>query len=152
KFLPFLHNVEHDGRGDTSAIRDLEAFLTGFLSWPRDHLVGLTTGKPIPESLRVPLPEFGETLEPTLAFKSPDQNGSPTGWLLLVKNLPVCADFDARHANDERGWSASETQRFERLMRDSEVPIGLLCNGTHVRLIYKPIGESTGTLTFPVAA
>ena len=33
-----------------------------------------------------------------------------------------------------------------------EVPIGLLSNGTHLRLVYAPRGESSGHLTFPVAA
>jgi hypothetical protein len=152
KFLAFIHNVEHDGRGTIAAISDLEEFVTNFLDWPREQLVGLPNGEPIPDSLRVPLPEFGETLEPTLAFRKPSRDDSPGEWLLLVKNLPVGTDLDARHGRDERTWSASESQRFERLLRDTEVPIGVLCNGTHVRLIYKPIGESAGSLTFPLGA
>jgi hypothetical protein len=32
------------------------------------------------------------------------------------------------------------------------VPIGLLTNGTHVRLVYAPHGASTGALTFPIGA
>ena len=32
-----------------------------------------------------------------------------------------------------------------------EVPIGILLNGTHVRLVYAPRGETSGYLTFPVA-
>ena len=33
-----------------------------------------------------------------------------------------------------------------------KVPAGLLCNGDAVRLVYAPGGESSGHLTFPVAA
>jgi hypothetical protein len=54
-------------------------------------------------------------------------------------------------ANDKR-WQASPQARFERLLRENQVPIGLLSNGDLVRLVYSPRGESTGRLTFPVAA
>ena len=33
-----------------------------------------------------------------------------------------------------------------------KVPAGLLCNGDAVRLVYAPSGESSGHLTFPLAA
>ena len=33
-----------------------------------------------------------------------------------------------------------------------QVPIGLLSNGTHLRLVYAPRGETSGNLTFPVQA
>ena len=37
-------------------------------------------------------------------------------------------------------------------MREVKVPAGLLCNGDSLRLVYAPSGESSGYLTFPVAA
>src|SRR5262249_38272387 len=40
--------------------------------------------------------------------------------------------------------------RFERLLRETRVPIGLLHNGTSLRLVYAPHGESSGHLTFSV--
>ncbi len=43
-------------------------------------------------------------------------------------------------------------QNFERLLRETQNPIGLLCNGREIRLIYAPRGESSGYLTFPVKA
>ncbi len=152
RFIPFVSEVEHDGRGTLAALTDVPAFLTGFLEWPRDLLVGATNDSAIPDSLRVPLPEFGETLEPGFAFQRPNGNVSDPDWLLIGKVLPIGTDLDARNTADERAWSASESQRFERLMRDTGITIGLLFNGTHIRLIYKPVGESAGTLTFPIGA
>ena len=37
-------------------------------------------------------------------------------------------------------------------LREAKVPAGLLCNGDALRLVYAPSGESSGHLTFPVAA
>jgi len=38
------------------------------------------------------------------------------------------------------------------LLRETGVPIGLLSNGTHLRLVYAPRGETSGYITFPVEA
>ena len=40
----------------------------------------------------------------------------------------------------------------ERLLREAQVPIGLLSTGTHFRVVYAPRGENAGTLTFPISA
>ena len=53
---------------------------------------------------------------------------------------------------DESDWGVSQSQRFERLLRDSQVPIGLLVNQESLRLTYAPRGENSGTLTFEVSA
>jgi len=50
------------------------------------------------------------------------------------------------------GWQASPQSKFERLLREKKIPVGLLCNGTELRLVYAPHGESSGHLTFPVQA
>jgi hypothetical protein len=151
RFLPFVRDIDHDGLR-TAAIDDMPGFLTEFLEWPQEYLVGLTTDRAVPDSLRMPLLEFGETLEPTFALRRVEKNDSEDDWLLVGKTLPLGTDLDIRNTGDDRAWSASEAQRFERLMRDTGVPVGLLCNGTHIRLLYKPAGESVGALTFPVAA
>jgi hypothetical protein len=39
---------------------------------------------------------------------------------------------------------------MERLLRETRVPIGLLTNGTHIRLVYAPHGENSGNITFTV--
>lgn len=42
--------------------------------------------------------------------------------------------------------------KFERLLRETGVFAGLLVNGTDLRLVYAPKGESSGYVTFPVQA
>ncbi len=133
-------------------IADLPAFLDAFLGWPPDLLHGLDPARPLPDRLSVPLREFNEILTPTAALaearpKDPDQP-----WLLLVQELPLGTDLDAAYCPEGRGWTASPARRFERLLRETQVPIGLLANGTQLRLLYAPRGENAGCLTFPVAA
>ena len=73
-------------------------------------------------------------------------------WLMLLQELPSGTRLDVPVESKLSGWSASPTRRFERLLRETEVPIGLLTNSTHIQLIYAPRGENSGTMTFPVAA
>ena len=55
---------------------------------------------------------------------------------------------------DERGalagWEATPHQRFERLLREKQIPIGILIADEELRLIYAPRGETSGWLTFPL--
>ncbi len=45
-------------------------------------------------------------------------------------------------------WIYPPTAKLERLLRHTRVPIGLLCNGRELRLVYAPEGESAGHVTF----
>jgi hypothetical protein len=141
--------VAHEAadREETQRLTDLETFLTGFLGWPAEMLAGTEVGGDIPETLKIPLPEVGEVLEPTYAFQNTD--GTESRWMLLLKEVPAGADLDAR---DDSDWSVSHAQRFERLLRDTQVSIGLLTNKEVVRLVYAPRGENSGSLTFSLAA
>lgn len=132
-------------------VPDIPAFLTGFLEWPAECIAGLTTEFPIPDHLRVPLREFHEELAPSLAFY--DLRASAGGAdlpILLVAVHPAGTDLDAPWSPHDHAWSASHTRRFERLLRETRVAIGLIAAGSHFRLVYAPRGENTGTLTFPV--
>ena len=60
-------------------------------------------------------------------------------------------EFDAPTAVSEHHWHASPHAKFERLLRETAVPIGLLCNSTQLRLIYAPRGETSGYMTFSEA-
>jgi hypothetical protein len=71
---------------------------------------------------------------------------------MLIRVLPLNTPLDEIVTTDERRWQATPQARFERLLRETQVPIGLLCNGTHLRLVYAPRGETAGHLTFPVQA
>ncbi len=135
-------------------IADLSGFLTRVLGWDEDDLWGLPD-RPVPEELCPALPDYGEVLRPTLAVADtgngdgPDESGP--SWLLLVQAVPRGLDLDTVPPDgDGHGWQASPQARLERLLRDTNVPVGLLTNRTHLRLVCAPRGETSGHVTFPV--
>jgi N-6 DNA Methylase len=136
-------------RAEQAVIPNVCDFCVKFLGWQESDLVGASGQTPIPESLHVGLSEYGETLKPDYAVPDSDNQSN---WLLLIKTAETGTDFDAAEKRDGHQWHASAQARFERLLRETEVPVGLLCNGTHIRLVYAPRGESSGYLTFPVQA
>jgi hypothetical protein len=150
RFLSFVKEATRAGEDSVPAITDFPAFVREFLAWPDDCLFGLDASRALPDSLTVALPDYGETLAPTFAFKDPRPKDANQPWLLLVQTLPFAIDLDARVAVDERGWSASPTQRMERLLRETKVPIGILNNGAQIRLLYAPHGENSGNITFHI--
>ena len=150
RFLPFTKEVTANDDNALIAIADFPAFARNFLGWPEDCIHGIDSTRPLPDTLTVALPDYGETLTPTFAFKDPRPKDPAQPWLLLVQSVPIATDLDARVAADERGWSASPTQRMERLLRETKVPIGILFNGTQIRLLYAPHGENSGNVTFHV--
>ncbi|MBN3950113.1 MAG: N-6 DNA methylase [Nostoc sp. NMS7] len=128
---------------ETFAIDDFPAFTINVLGWqPEDLVVS-------PESLAIALPDYNEVLTPT--YSVPDLNG---GWMMLVQVLADGTELDNAGAEDSKstGWHASPQSKFERLLKETKVYTGLLCNGTDLRLVYAPPGESSGHLTFPVQA
>lgn len=166
QFVEWIPNpvvADQEREPQVYAISSLQRLMLEFLNWPSERILGLEPSNPVPEELKIPLRDFGETLEPTYAFLrhvTNDDEPSTTEpsqerakpWMLLVQELPVGTRLDVPVESKLSGWSASPTRRFERLLRETEVPIGLLTNSTHVQLIYAPRGENSGTMTFPVAA
>jgi hypothetical protein len=73
---------------------------------------------------------------------------------MLIHRVKLGLDLDEIPETDSKDhrWQASPQSRFERLLRETCVPIGLLSNGTHLRLVYAPRGETLGHLTFHVQA
>ncbi|MBK6580207.1 MAG: N-6 DNA methylase [Sandaracinaceae bacterium] len=129
-----------DGR-----IGDLATLLGALLDWQATDLVpaeGL-------DALEVVLPDYRDMLRPTFAVPKGDEDG----WQMLVVRVPADTDLDAtpEDATPGRagnGWRASPQARIERLLREKEIPVGLLVNDTRLRLVYAPRGESSGHLTF----
>lgn len=134
-----------DGRPDPDAdpvamIPDLPAFTRELLEWSPRQLA-----EP-PDSLAVSLlPAYHDELRPTLVAQDPADERPR----LLVTMLPTGTPFD-RPPEESDGWRASPHDRFERLLRGTEVPAGLLFNGTKLRLVYAPKGETSGFVTFDV--
>ena len=154
RFLDHIETVRLGEDGETvMAVNDLPGFTQAVLGWEAADLVGSPGAAPLPEGLEVALTDYGETLRPTYAVREPQpRTDAPTPWLMLVQVFPAGTPFDDPLPVEDHGWSATPQVRFERLLRETQVPIGLLVNGTHLRLVYAPRGETSGFLTFPVQA
>ena len=124
---------------------DFSAFAEQVLEWESTDAVPQSA---LPEDLEVQLTDYGETLRPDYAVKDPDSNG----WLLLVQTVPLGHELDKNDPATENGWKATYQQKFERLLKGTKVPVGILWNGVALRLVYAPSGESSGHLTFPIEA
>jgi hypothetical protein len=125
-----------------------EALATQVLGWKPSKLAGSPGGPALPESLELVLPEFGETLRPTFAVPALKEDDAE--WMILVHELADGASFDEPLAEETKKWHASPQVRLERLLYEMGVPIGVLANGRFIRLVYKPRGESSGHVTWPV--
>ena len=116
-----------------------------WLGWEDGDLVDAGVHR---ETLEVSLPELQVVLAPTWAVPA-DEDGNAE-WALLVRVEDGNADLD-QTPDDGAGWNASRHARFERLLRETGVPTGLLCTDEQVRLIHAPPGESSGHITFEFA-
>jgi hypothetical protein len=132
---------------DLYCISDFAAFAVNALGWQPTDLVPASE---LPTELSVLLREYGEILAPSFAV--PDSESG--GWLMLVQVIPTgtCLDEAGTEAEKSGKWGASPQAKFERLLRETGIPVGVLCNGADLRLVYAPRGESSGYLTFPVQA
>jgi len=123
-------------------IPDFEVFARSVLGWsfsPK-YYAG-TDEAAVPYELELALPEYGETLRPNYAVREPEPKDGGPKWQLLVRVLKAGADFDEVSRGDGR-LEASEHSRMERLLRHTGVLAGVLFNGTRLRLISAPRGES----------
>jgi N-6 DNA Methylase len=149
RFLSVLP-VDRDGE-PIPEIPDFVAFAQAVFEWRLEDLYGAPGAPALPNSLEVPLPEYNETLRPSLALREFQPKDSTCEWILLINVLSSGVDFDEVVVSDARGWQASPQTRFERLLRETRVPAGLLVNGGQLRLVYAPRGESSGYITFTLS-
>jgi len=124
-------------------IKDFTTLAEQILGWLPEDLVG-----EIPTDLEVVLPDYGETLKPTYALRDPDSER----WIMLIQIVPTGLSLDEVATETTHGWKATYQAKFERLLRETQNPIGLLFNGVELRLIYAPRGESSGYIIFPIQA
>ncbi len=116
-----------------------------WLGWEDDDLVEAERHR---DTLEIALPELQVVLSPTWAV--PGDQDSDQAWTMLIRVEDEGADFD-QPPGDGTGWNASRHARFERLLRETGVPTGLLCTDERIRLIHAPGGESSGHITFEFA-
>ncbi len=155
--------------------------LTTLTSLPAvlEQLLDLTpdlfdTGDRLPSQLSLYVPEGRQTLRPTMALRrrgvapnlrasrppasSPSTSGldhtpaSAAGerYAMLVWETPTGLDLD-KPETQTGPWEYPAQAKFDRLLRECRVPIGLLCNGTELRLVYAPPQGATGWIAFRVA-
>ena len=143
----FRQLLEADGNGASTRWRapDLRRVFVDWLGWEDADLVDAA---PYRETFEVSLPELQVVLAPTWVVRGDQDPG--VEWSMLVGVEDGGADLD-RPPDDGAGWSATRHARFERLLRETDVPIGLLCTDERMRLIHAPKGESSGHVTFEFA-
>ena len=123
-------------------VRDLKDLFVSWLDWEDEDFVRADAHR---DQLEISLPELNVVLSATWAVQSPAI--SETNWMMLIRQEESGSDLD-KTPESSGGWNASRHERFERLLRETKIPIGLLCNDECVRLIYAPQGESSGHITF----
>jgi hypothetical protein len=142
RFGAFLE-PQADGRPDGFAIR--------FLGWHPELIDWNTLERhTLHESATVSIPELGATLSPTAALRYPKPADPARPYQLLVEEVEPDAPFDDRY-NATHLWETSRSAKFERLLTETGVALGVLSNSKQIRLFYAPRGETTGHLTFDVA-
>src|SRR6516164_4660021 len=125
---------------DETCVTDIRSIFVELLGWEEDDLVDAA-----PEE-QIRLPELDVTLEPHWRVK--DRDGATQ---LLIRGEAPGTDLDDAPANPIDGWTASPQIRFERLLRETGIPTGLLSTPEAVRLVYAPAGETSGHITFRIA-
>ena len=133
------------------SLQDFRVFAKTVLGWgfsPKGYAG--TEETPIPAELEVPLPDYGETLRPDFAVRERDPQAGELPWQLVVQVLDKGNDLD-KSSTGAGGLETSPQGRMERLLRATGVPAGALFNGTALRLVSAPRGESSGWMDFRVA-
>lgn len=128
---------------EDSTVADPLAVLREVLEWPEEALV------PAPPELDRHLRELDVHLRADFAV--PNGRGKPEGWLALVKLEEDDGRVDRPWKDAPDGWHASPHARFERLLRETDIAIGLLLTPKRLRLVYAPKSETSGWLDFVFA-
>ena len=148
---------EADGINDqpVNVVCSFRQLATELLDWRENDLVEASALETVPE---VVLSEYGETLRPTHGVLKLEGEGLQALVLDLSQWRNASGtitpqwdlDLDAAWNPTGNGWDATPQQRFERLLKETEHPIGMLFNGTQLRLVHAPRGESSGHITLPL--
>jgi len=101
-------------------------------------------GASIPADRVVNLLEQQEVLRPTRVLL--DEGNT----VMLVLEVPREQSLDKSWLQDKGRWKASPTTKFERLLRETGVELGLLTNGEVWRLVVASPSETTSWMTWTV--
>lgn len=101
-------------------------------------------GAAIPADRVVNLHEQQEILRPTRVLL--DEGNT----MMLVLEVPREQSLDKPWLQDKGRWKASPTTKFERLLRETGVELGLLTNGEAWRLVVASPSETTSWMTWTV--
>jgi hypothetical protein len=138
------HEAIDENRNVKRRLNHFAEFAREFWGWEETDLATP------PDAISTALQEYGEILRPD--FVVPGVRGE-SDWQILIQDLPASINMDQGGQNaDERSWQASPQARFERLLRDTSIPIGILVNPHAIRFVYAPRGETAGQITFPIQA
>jgi hypothetical protein len=145
----FLSALPQNADGEPiPEIPDFLRFSQDVLYWDPALIAGAPGSDPVPGDLEVNLENYNETLRPTYALRNLEGDNK---WLLLICVHSIGTNLDEPYAPHDRGWQASPQARFERLLRQTGVQIGLLVNGREIRLVYAPEKELSGHITFKLS-
>jgi hypothetical protein len=133
------------GGEDEPAVPEPWRLFEDILGWDARFVAGAPGGPAVPDDLAFAVPEHDTTLHPDWAVQG---FGEDAPWQLLVRLELTGVDPDRRGEAD--GWEASPHQRFERLLRETGVLVGVMLTDKELRLILAPRGETSGWLAFPV--
>ena len=148
----FLDCLPRDAQDElTPELRDFAEFTEQVLGWRAGDLELVPVGDARYSSIEVSLPEYNETLRPTHVVRELEPKDPLHPWMMLIQLLPTGTVLDDAPESNDRTWHAPPQARLERLLRETHVPIGLLCNATQIRIVYAPRGETSGFATFSVS-
>jgi hypothetical protein len=119
---------------------NLPQLFSKVLGWRPEDLI---SGEEI-KNLDAYLPERETLLKTDYAVKNVD-TGEFDILIKFIDQLP----FDDEVIPEGRGWQATPHAKFERHLREKNIPTGIIINQMGLRLVYAPKGETSGYLTFP---
>ena len=143
-----------------------ERFFMGLLGWSHQDLAFLSGAQLAQQSqLSYVVPGYARPLRASYALyqrpvvsvdldddfsvSGPGVSSEPSYGELTPRLLAhfVGYSFDDQMGGKEE-WDETHHNRFERLLRETGVPLGILLNEECLRVVYAPVGESSGYITF----
>lgn len=137
-----------------TAVTNFKDFCIEVLNWQESDLIKTDEfySYQSENQIFVELEDYGEILKPDWIVPEINKQENTKKVQILVKELKLGTPFDDifNDPENKKRWEATHQQRFERLLKDSENPLGIIWNGISLRLVYAPRGESSGHITFPL--